>query len=605
MQTRLVSSALLALAVLSSGCMTGSYLRRGDAAYAAGNPEEALRYYEQVNRRSDEFRADPVFQERLRHIRMDVLVTQGRRDLTARSWDAAIAKFDGALALSPSFESAVRLRAEARRGAADEALERALQAADRNQLVEAGRFCDRGLAYLPDHTGLQRAKASLTAANHSPDEAAGLARAAEFANGQRWREAEASLAAVLELNPYQLTARARLSAARGKLAEELRLLGVAQAQLRRGDLAAAEKQLADLRRQFPHNEEAKALAADLGARLGEARNLIASARQAERDGRPGLALLRLQTAREFWPLGVEDKELARLQGVLLQLYPVRLAWEAQGPGADLLRGPLGARLKQPPKSDQEAFVLVLQVARGGSRTEQVGSEQLQHSFTTSQIQPNPELPQIQHLVEIRRLEERAARQRYDEAVRDLRRAEHQIPPHDPQRPANLQRLEQRMRQAGDNLRRAEREMEHALHRLRTTSPHVEVVMTQILPYMQHTVRKTYDLSLVATMRFAGENVAGPVDFARSVVSEDREIQGANPALGLPEDRLQLASDAELAAGAAEVLAKDAVEWARSVAAEAWILQLEASAAELERQGLPDDAVELRLAAQTHRQQSGR
>lgn len=605
MQIRLVSTALLAVAVLSVGCMTSSYLRKGDAAYAAGNPEEALRYYEQVNRRSDELRADPVFQDRLRHMRMDVLVTQGRRELTARRWDAAIAKFDGALALSPSFESAVQLRAEARRGAADEALGKALQAADRNQLVEAGRLCDRGLAYLPDHTGLQRAKASLTAANHAPDEAAGLARAAESANGQRWREAEAGLAALLELNPYQLTVRARLSAARGKLAEELRLLGVAHVQLRRGDLAAAEQQLADLRRQFPHNEEVKALAADLAVKLGEARSLIASAKQAERDGRPGLALLRMRNARELWPLGVEDRELARLQGVLLQLYPLRLAGEAQGPGADLLRGSLGAKLKPVPQNGQETYVLVLQVARGASRTEQVGSEHLQHSYATSHIQPNPDFPHAQHLVEVRRLEERGARHRYDEAVRDLRRAEHQIPPHDPQRPATLHRLEQRLRQAGDNLRRAEREMEHALHRLRTTPPHIEVVVTHILPYVQRTVRKTYDLSLVATMRFAGENVAGPVDLARSVVSEDREIQGANPALGLPEDRLHLASDAELAASAADVLSKDAVEWAQSVAAEAWILQLEASAAELDRQGLPDDAIELRLAAQTHRQQSGR
>ncbi|MDX9980488.1 MAG: hypothetical protein RBU25_10725 [Lentisphaeria bacterium] len=605
MQTRLVPIALLAVAVLSAGCMTSSYLRKGDAAYAAGNPEEALRYYEQVNRRSDELRADPAFQERLRHIRMDVLVTQGRRDMTARSWDAAIAKFDGALALSPSFESAVRLRAEARRGAADEALERALQAADRNQLVEAGRLCDRGLAYVPDHTGLQRAKASLTAANHSPDEAAGLARAAEFANGQRWREAEASLAAVLELNPYQLTVRARLAAARGKLAEELRLLGVAQTQLRRGDLAAAEQQLADLRRQFPHNEEAKVLAADLAVKLGEARNLIASSRQAERDGRPGLALLRMQNARELWPLGVEDRELARLQGVLLQLYPLRLTWEAQGPDADLLRGPLGATLKQPPKSDQDSYVLVLQVARGASRTEQVGSEHLQHSYATSHIQPNPEFPHAQHMVEVRRAEERGARHRYDDAVRDLRRAERQIPPHDPHRAGTIERLEQRARWAGNEFRKAERETEMALSHLRNTPPQVEVVITQVLPYVQSTVRKTYDLSLVATMQFGGESVAGPVDLARSVVSEDSEIQGANPALGLPEDRLQLASDAELAASAADVLAKDAAEWAQSVAAEAWILQLEASAAELERQGLPDDAVELRLAAQTHRQQSGR
>jgi hypothetical protein len=123
--------------------------------------------------------------------------------------------------------------------------------------------------------------------------------------------------------------------------------------------------------------------------------------------------------------------------------------------------------------------------------------------------------------------------------------------------------------------------------------------------VQNTVRKTYDLSLAASMRLGGENVAGPVDLARSVASEDTEIRGANPALGLPEDPLQLASDAELAASAADVLATDVVEWAESVAAEAWILQLEASAAELDRQGLRDDAVELRMAAQTHRQQSGR
>lgn len=605
MKPPILRVCLLFLALVGAGCRTGSYLRRGDAAYAAGRPQEALRYYEQVNRRSSEHRADPAFQERLRHIRVDALVAQGRDELVARRWDAALATFDAALSLDPSFESAVLLRAEARRGAADEALARVLQAADRSQLVEAESLCDRGLAYVPDHTGLRRAKASLAAANHSAAEAEGLATAADYARNQRWREAETALSALLETNPYHLPARARLAAARAKLAEELRLLGVAQAQVRRGDLAAAERQVAELLRQFPHNEEAKVLGADLGATLGEARNLIAAAAEAERDGRPGLALLRLRSARELWPLGVEQRELSRLEDLLLRYYPVRLAWQAEGAGANLLRGPLGARIPSVAKSDQEPFTLALQVAPGSSRTEVVRADQLQHRYATSQIHPNPDVHRIQHLAEIRRLEERTARQRYDDAVRELRRAERQLPADDPNRPATIQRLEQRMRRANDDWQRSRRESEMALRRLRTTPAHVEVVTTHFLPYLQRTVRKTYEVSLEAELRFAGERVAGPVSFARSAISEDTEIEGANPALGLHEDRLHLAGDAELAARVADVLADDVAEWTQHAAAEAWILQLDASATELERQGLPDDAVELRMAADAHRQHSGR
>lgn len=604
MKTRLPQLALAALVALSAGCMTESYLRQGDAAYASGRPEEALQYYERVYRRSADYRNNPAFQSRMQHIRVEALVAQGQRELVSRRWDTALAKFSEALGLEPSFETAVRFAAEARRGAADEALDRACKAADRNQLAEASQQCERGLTYLPDHAGLLQARASLSPGGTGPEVQAGLTKAAQLMTDQRWREAQTELVAVLEPYPYHLAARSRLAAVRGKLGEVDRMLGVVQVQMRKGDLAGAEKQLAELLRLSPHNEEARALATTVGTQLGEARERLAAASEAERNGRPGLALQHLYAARERWPLGVTDREVERLQGMLRDIYPIRISWTADGPGAGLVRGGLLAKLGPGNDRGDESFALAVHVVPGAGRTEVVRTERLQHQYAVRQIQPNPELPELQRQADIRRHQEREIRRCYDDAVRDLQRAQHQGPPNDPNRASNIERLERRVRATGDDLRRAERESEWAWRRLRGAPPAVEVQSTVLWPYVRHTVQKTLDVSAVATMRYGGAEVVAPAQFSRSAMAEDTDIEGANPQVGLAEDRLSLPDDSALAASAGSALAEDIAAWGARVAHEAWARQLQASADELERQGRAGDAVEQRMAAAAYRAQSG-
>lgn len=593
--------ALGILSLLSAGCMTESYLRRGDAAYASGRPEEALQYYEKVYRGSSDYRNDPAFQSRMQHIRVEALVAQGRRELVAKRWDSALTKFDEAVGLEPSFETATRLRVEARQGAADEALDRACKAADRNQLAEASQQCERGLAYVPDHSGLLQAKASLSPEGLGSQAQTQLSQAADLMNSQHWREAQTALAAMLELYPYHLAVRARLATVQGKIGEADRMLGVVQVQMRKGDLAGAEKQLAELLRSSPHNEEAKTLAATVGAQLGQARQLLGSAQAAEQSGRPGLALQQLEAARAQWPLGVAPSEIQRLQGVLRDLYPVRISWEADGPGAGLVRGGLLAKLGAVNDQQQESFKLSVHVVPGQSLTQEVGAQRLQHSYGVRQIQPNPELPELQRQADIRRMQEREARRCYDDAVRDLQRAQHQqAPPDDPHHHNDIERLERRVRSASDDLRRAERESEWAWRRLRSAPPAVEVTSTVLWPYVQRTMRKTLAVSAVAVMSYGGTDVVTPTQFSRSATSEDSLIEGANPQVGLNEDPLVLASDQALEASAGSAVADDVAAWATSTAHEAWARQLEASAQELERQGKAGDALELRMAAAAQR-----
>ncbi len=601
MSNRLSPLVVAILSVLSVGCMTESYLRRGDAAYASGRPEEALQYYEKVYRSSSDYRSDPAFQSRMQHIRVEALVAQGRRELVARRWDAALAKFDEAAGLEPSFETAARLRAEARQGAADDALDRAGKAADRNQLAEASQQCERGLAYVPGHSGLLQAKASLSPGGLGPQAQAQLSQATDLMNSQRWREAQAALAAMLESYPYHLAARARLATVQGKVGEADRMLGVVQVQMRKGDLGGAEKQLAELQRLSPHNEEAKALAATVGAQLGQARQLLGSAKAAEQSGRPGLALQQLEAARAQWPLGVAPSEIQRLQGVLRDLYPVRISWEADGPGAGLVRGGLLEKLGTGNDRRRDSFRLSVHVVPGQSLTQEVAAQRLQHSYGVRQIQPNPDLPELQRQADVRRMRERDARRSYDDAVRDLRRAQQQQPPpDDPHRHNDIERLERRVRTASDELRRAERESESAWRRLRSAPPTVEVTTTVLWPYVQRTMRKTLAVSAVAAMSYGGTDVVTPTQFSRSATSEDSFIEGANPQVGLGEDPLVLASDQALEASAGSAVADDVAAWAASTAHEAWARQLEASAQELERQGKTGDAVELRMAAAAHR-----
>jgi len=193
---------------------------------------------------------------------------------------------------------------------------------------------------------------------------------------------------------------------------------------------------------------------------------------------------------------------------------------------------------------------------------------------------------------------------HDEAIRDLQRAQHHGRPDDPNRGPNIERLERRVRSTGDDLRRAERESEWAWRRLRGAPPTVEVQSTVLWPYIRHTVQKTLAVSAVATMRYGGAEVIAPAQFSRSAMAEDTDIEGANPQVGLNEDRLSLPDDSVLAASAGSALAEDIAAWGASTAHEAWARQLQASADELERQGRVGDAVEQRMAAAAYRAQSG-
>jgi hypothetical protein len=215
---------------------------------------------------------------------------------------------------------------------------------------------------------------------------------------------------------------------------------------------------------------------------------------------------------------------------------------------------------------------------------------------TRELQPNPDIPALRHEADRWEREEREWRHRYQEAVRQKQRAEHNMAPDDPHREQTLRRLSREVDRARDEMREADERADRARRKLRFAPANVQAERTFALPYVRRTLRKTLTVSAAAVVKFADQDVTTSTSFSRSATSEDSVIDGANPGLGLAEDNLTLASDEALAASAGDVLGKDVAAWAWQVAWKAWAGQLSASADELERQGKTDDAMELRMAA---------
>jgi hypothetical protein len=151
----------------------------------------------------------------------------------------------------------------------------------------------------------------------------------------------------------------------------------------------------------------------------------------------------------------------------------------------------------------------------------------------------------------------------------------------------------------DEWRDADRAWDRARRQLRMAPATVTVEQRLALPYIRQTIRKTVTVSATGVVRFAGSDVTQTTQFSRSAQSEDAVISGANPALGLNEDPLSLASDESLAVSAGNALAEDIASWAWKVAWKAWAGQLAASAQQLEQAGKTKDATELRMAAQAY------
>ena len=184
-------------------------------------------------------------------------------------------------------------------------------------------------------------------------------------------------------------------------------------------------------------------------------------------------------------------------------------------------------------------------------------------------------------------------------MRDLRRAEKHIPADDPEREQKLRPLKRKVSHTKDDWRDADRARDHARHRLRVAPAMVTVEQTLALPYIRRTMRKVRD----RLGGGRGEVRGGGCDcfhgLLRAATSQDAVISGANPALGLNEDPLSLASDESLAVSAGNALAEDIATWAWQVAWKAWAAQLATSAQQLERDGKSTDAIELQMAAEAY------
>ena len=187
------AGAAIAACLVVTGCVTKSYIRRGDPALGAGNPEIAWEYYRRALSRNPELGADPLFAANMKRAAYESAVVRGRKLAGERNWDAAIAEFSKALEVDPNGAVASRELQKTRLAAAEDAYNAAVSLADAGNADEARNRLRRCLEFNPAAERARRALAAMDAPGEAGTPAAreAYARGLEAARNRRWDAAQA------------------------------------------------------------------------------------------------------------------------------------------------------------------------------------------------------------------------------------------------------------------------------------------------------------------------------------------------------------------------------------------------------------------------------
>ena len=201
-------SLALLLGVLA-GCDAAKLVKRGDASMLAGEPAQAVRYYEQALAKKPELARDEKFAGGLNRARCLAAYQEGTALGRKGEWEKAVEKFSECLRFDPEFEEARQALPQAKREASRTRHKRALQLADQGQLAEAMHELRRALELDPGNTDAKQALESVDDSRNAPPTRGQelYERASALVAEKRFQQASELLLAAIKLDPNDLPCR--------------------------------------------------------------------------------------------------------------------------------------------------------------------------------------------------------------------------------------------------------------------------------------------------------------------------------------------------------------------------------------------------------------
>jgi tetratricopeptide (TPR) repeat protein len=651
---------LLLAAVLLVGCAAAQHIDRAEAAALADRPGDAVRHYQAALRARPRLAQDAEFDAKFRRAQAEAFAAEAARFAADGHWEQAVSNLEQAAGVDLTFPLPDRALTHAKREAAKQVYDRAIEQVNNNHLSDAIATLRLALDYDGDNPAANEALPRLIAqrAERQRQAAAMFLNTQALIDAHHWAAATAQLNQILQLDPEHHDARRALQNAEQQMRQSR------QAQ-QRGEQLLTSKQLdpsidaleesltiwpdnreaVDLLRAARHRrqEAADQLAAATAAwrgreydqalslaleaesiyplhppiqqRLGEIRHdgaafnndhgatLIdlgdlaeaetafrraidflprhadamrglgrvdfAYGERAERDGRPGQALLRYRAAFEHDRQSTYQQRLDAIRGTILAHQRITVAAEAlDGNGrpdnvmANKVAALVGHRapdfIDLAASPDYNAQVIIDHV----TVQDNVDSVQhRRHAYTAYRDVRNPRIDDLRYAIdraedELHRLER--SRHQSCRHCHGRGRIEHLVDGHRGWQSCGhcggrghlIVTDEHRIQRARHRLRELERELAHE----------PALIREAYTAYWNYTVSRYVKTGMLRgrllVLDREGRTVAEkPIE--EHFTAEDSVIAGANPSIGLYEDPLVLPGDADIRSSLLDTAASDA------------------------------------------------
>ncbi len=628
---RLLPSALIVCLLSGGSALAASVLEDGDAAHAAGNDTQAAACYQAALGEEPALARNTAFMAKLTQAKAGACCEAAERLMAGGNGKAALAQAQEAVRQQPESARARTLSEKAKLAAADQWFAQALKAADAGQAAEADKCLAEVLALSPTHAQALAAKASLAqhAAQTAPKDSA-LARALAAQEARDWAVAEAAWLAARKDAAVEFPARIGLARAKQEQAGARQAFEAAKVARAAGRLEEAqllsEKALAGwpalpganifhddvvLRRQVVTQAIAagaqagkgekwgaaaaayrEALAQDpalKAAKAGLAEAVLKHAEDLAAHGRLGAALMACRRGRGASP-EVDHQAVVLARRLQTGEMPV-IKWKVTGEQSETMAAALAACDKAAEQkgageaagqaADQAASEVGVRVVKAQAKRAKTDSAAKSWEYVVESEEANPDYQTAQ-------VKLTGAEDRWNEAVRQADAAGKACADHSPTCTcAACTRW----------------------HGLTGQAAQWQTVMVDLLQDRNQTARnrvvrekrahayteETWQATGKWVVEFTWPN-GETVEREATIDEKDAVRVGADPKIGLAEDKLELPDEKAMAARMAGQLAKAAQVAAKEQAVVMRAALLRRAAQKAEKEGDGDGALELRAKA---------
>lgn len=251
-------------------------------AYDRGDYTRAVDRYNDAAEASPTLRSDPSFMKSWQQAEARVAYQVGSKLHAERAYSAAVEQFMHAIGKDPSYKLAYAALEDAQRAGIQQHLLRALESADRGDLLAAKRELESSLVLGGSgDPQVKTALAGIVQPEQTFDEAtlAKLAEARRLGDDRQWELAERQLMTIVKQHPLLLAARAELTRATRLKTMSVTMTDQAAALIAQQRLSPALEKLAGAASIWPYNDRAAELLESVETKVKRAESLVEVARQ--------------------------------------------------------------------------------------------------------------------------------------------------------------------------------------------------------------------------------------------------------------------------------------------------------------------------------------